>query len=157
MVGAIETRAKMEKGPHDKIIGVFPEGVETVDYSNLLLATAEQSLMKKPACKRPAAAKGVAFKKPAHAEEGAEEEESEEEEDSVEEESEEEQDEVPSPGELPPGAEDGYAYALWACPLCSGAWLPSCLVAHAHVHNEAQASFQTCSSHASHAGASQVS
>ena len=63
MIGCKAERATMQHGPHGKIQGKFADGsLETLVYNNKVLDA--KPILKRPACKRPAAA---VSKKPAAA------------------------------------------------------------------------------------------
>lgn len=51
LIGGLEERTPMQKGPDGKIIGVFGEEVETIDYGNLVLDITAK-VLKKPAAKK---------------------------------------------------------------------------------------------------------
>ena len=51
LIGGLEERTPMQKGPDGKIIGVFGEEVETIDYGNLMLDITAK-VLKKPAAKK---------------------------------------------------------------------------------------------------------
>ena len=51
LIGGLEERTPMQKGPDGKINGVFDEEVETIDYGNLMLDIKEK-VLKKPAAKK---------------------------------------------------------------------------------------------------------